>query len=247
MSESISCLMPDWPAPAGVRALVTTRGGGVSEPPCASLNLGAGTADRREYVAENRRRLRVALALPEEPRWLRQVHGTGIVAAEQVSRDVTEADAVWTACPGIVCAVLTADCLPIFLCAGDGRRVALIHAGWRGLAAGVIEAAYGALGAPGERLMAWLGPAIGARAFEVGDEVRTAFVAADPGLGGAFRATEQGLWLTDLYCLARRRLERCGVGRVYGGGFCTVTDSRRFFSYRRDGRTGRMASLLWLT
>ncbi|MDN5848124.1 MAG: peptidoglycan editing factor PgeF [Nitrococcus sp.] len=247
MRDSIPCLIPDWPAPAGVRALVTTRRGGVSEPPYASLNLAAGTSDRREHVAENRRRLRLGLALPEEPRWLRQVHGAGVVAAEQVRRDVTEADAVWTVRSDTVCAVLTADCLPIFLCDNDGCRVALIHAGWRGLAAGVIEAAYGALGVRGERLMAWLGPAIGAHAFEVGDEVRTAFVAADPGLGGAFRATPHGLWLADLYCLARRRLGRCGVGRIYGGGFCTVTDSRRFFSYRRDGRTGRMASLLWLT
>lgn len=246
MPEPIPCLIPDWPAPAGVCALVTTRPGGVSKPPFASLNLAAGTTDRREHVAENRCRLRAGFALPEEPRWLRQVHGVGVAAAEQVSRDITEADAVWTARSGTVCAVLTADCLPVFLCARDASRVALIHAGWRGLAAGVIEAAYAALGVPGERLMAWLGPAIGAHAFEVGDEVRAAFVAADPGLGSAFRATPHGRWLADLYCLARRRLGRCGVERIYGGGLCTVTDSRRFFSYRRDGRTGRMASLLWL-
>lgn len=247
MAEPLSCLVPDWPAPTGVQAVVTTRAGGVSRPPYASLNLGTNTADRREHVAENRRRLQTGLALPEEPRWLRQVHGVGVVAAEQVSRDVTEADAVWTARPGIVCAIQTADCLPVFLCDRDGGRVALIHAGWRGLAAGVIEAAHAALEVPGERLLAWLGPAIGPRAFEVGAEVRRAFLAVDPGLTGAFRATPHGRWLADLYHLARHRLGRCGVARVYGGGFCTVADSRRFYSYRRDGRTGRMASLLWVT
>lgn len=247
MSEPVSCLIPDWPAPAGVRAVVTTRRGGVSQPPYASLNLSVGTADRCEHVVENRRRLRAALALPEEPRWLRQVHGVGVVAAERVSRDITTADAVWTMRPGLVCAIQTADCLPVFLCGRDGRRVALVHAGWRGLVAGVIEAAHTALGVPGERLMAWLGPAIGAQAFEVGAEVRSAFLAVDPGLSAAFRTTPHGRWLADLYCLARHRLRRCGVERVYGGGFCTVADSQRFYSYRRDGRTGRMASLLWLS
>lgn len=246
MPNPIPYLTPDWPAPPKVRAVVTTRYGGVSPPPYASLNLGAATADCREYVAENRRRLRDGLALPEEPRWLRQVHGVEVVAADQVNRDFTAADAVWTGRPGRVCAVLTADCLPIFLCERGGRRVALIHAGWRGLAAGVVDATQAALGIPGEGLMAWLGPAIGARAFEVGIEVRRAFVALDPVLSTAFRATRHGRWLADLYDLARCRLRRCGVERIYGGDFCTVTDSRRFFSYRRDGCTGRMASLLWL-
>lgn len=247
MPEPATCLIPDWPAPASVCAAVTTRCGGVSQPPYASLNLSAATADRREHVAENRRRLRVTLALPEEPRWLRQIHGVGVVAAEQISRDITEADAVWTTRPGLVCAIHTADCLPVFLCDRDGRRVALVHAGWRGLVAGVIEAAHAALGVPGEHLMAWLGPAIGAQAFEVGPEVRGAFLAADPGLSAAFHATPHGRWWADLYRLARHRLRRCGVERVYGGGFCTATESQRFYSYRRDGRTGRMASLLWLS
>ncbi|MCO6441845.1 MAG: peptidoglycan editing factor PgeF [Nitrococcus mobilis] len=246
MSEAVSWLIPDWPAPAGVRAVVTTRRGGVSQPPYASFNLGVRTGDCPEHVAENRRRLRSGLALPEEPRWLHQVHGVGVVAAEQVRRDITAADAVWTMRAGVVCAIQTADCLPVFFCDRNGRRVALVHAGWRGLVAGVIEAAQAALGVPGACLLAWLGPAIGAQAFEVGSEVRAAFVAADPGLATAFRATAHGRWLADLYRLARHRLRCCGVERVYGGGFCTVTDARRFYSYRRDGRTGRMASLIWL-
>ncbi|EAR22764.1 peptidoglycan editing factor PgeF [Nitrococcus mobilis] len=247
MPATVSWLIPDWPAPAGVRAAVTTRCGGVSQPPYASFNLGVRTGDCPKHVAENRRRLRSGLALPEEPRWLHQLHGVRVAAAEQVRRDSTAADAVWTMRAGVVCAIQTADCLPVFLCDRDGRRVALVHAGWRGLAAGVIEAAHAALGVPGARLLAWLGPAIGAQAFEVGAEVRDAFVAVDSDLVTAFRAIPHGRWLADLYHLARHRLRCCGVARVYGGGFCTVSDARRFYSYRRDGRTGRMASLLWLT
>ncbi len=247
MPEAAPCLIPDWPAPAGVRAVVTTRRGGVSQPPYASFNLGVRNGDCQEHVAENRRRLRSGLALPEEPRWLHQVHGVEVVAAEQIRRDITAADAAWTMRAGVVCAIQTADCLPVFFCDRDGRRVALVHAGWRGLVAGVIEATQAALGMPSAYLLAWLGPAIGAQAFEVGSEVRAAFVAFDSGLSTAFRAAAHGRWLADLYCLARHRLRRCGVESVYGGGFCTVTDAGRFYSYRRDGRTGRMASLIWLT
>lgn len=247
MTEGASWLIPDWPAPAGVRAVVTTRCNGVSESPYTSFNLGGRTGDRAEHVAANRRRLRLGLNLPEEPRWLHQVHGVRAVAAEQVTREITVADAVWTARPGVVCAIQTADCLPVFLCDRDARAVALVHAGWRGLVAGVIEAAHTALGVSGERLRAWLGPAIGAQAFEVGGEVRRAFVAVDSGHAAAFRSHSQGRWLADLYHLARYRLRCCGIERVYGGGFCTVTETQRFYSYRRDGRTGRMASLIWLT
>lgn len=248
MSETDLCyLVPDWPAPAGIAAVVTTRRGGVSRPPYDSLNLSIGTADRIEDVVENRRRLRLGLALPEEPRWLRQVHGSSVLVAEQVHRDTTEADALWTAQPGVVCAIQTADCLPVFLCDTNGHRVALIHAGWRGLAAGVIENTHAALGVPGGLLMAWLGPAIGPDHFEVGQEVREAFLTADPCLQGAFRPAPQERWLADLYSLARHRLGHCGVERVYGGGLCTVTDAERFYSYRRDGNTGRMASLIWLS
>lgn len=247
MSEAASWLIPDWPAPTAVRAVVTTRCNGVSRAPYASLNLGWRTGDRLEHVAENRRRLRAGLNLPEEPRWLHQVHGVRAVAAEVVRRDATRADAVWTAHEGIVCAIQTADCLPVFICDRQARRVALVHAGWRGLAAGVIEAAHTALGVPGERLMAWLGPAIGAQAFEVGDEVRRAFVARDPNHAGAFRIGRRDRWLADLYWLARYRLRCCGIEHVYGGGFCTATETWRFYSYRRDERTGRMASLIWLT
>ena len=246
MSEAASWLIPDWPAPTAVRAVVTTRCHGVSRAPYASLNLGARTGDRPDHVAENRRRLRAGLNLPEEPRWLCQVHGVRVVAGEVVTRDATRADAVWTAHTGIVCAIQTADCLPVFLCDRHARRVALVHAGWRGLAAGVIEAAHTALGVPGERLMAWLGPAIGAQAFEVGDEVRRALVGRDTHHAAAFRSGGRNRWLADLYLLARYRLRSCGIEHVYGGGFCTATEAQRFYSYRRDGRTGRMASLIWL-
>lgn len=244
--KALPLLHPQWPAAERVHAASTTRLGGVSSPPFQSLNLGARTADHPDAVAENRRRLRHALALPEEPRWLAQVHGTRVVAAEQVDRDITEADAAVSQQAGTVCAVLTADCLPVLLCDHAGTAVAAAHAGWRGLAAGVLEATVAAMDRPGKELLAWLGPAIGPAAFEVGDEVREAFLAADPGAGGAFRPSPEGRWLADLYTLARRRLTACGVRQVHGGGFCTFTDAKRFHSYRRDGASGRMASLIWL-
>lgn len=189
--------------------------------------------------------MRLGLALPEEPRWPAQVHGTRVVRGEAVERDATEADAVWTCAPGVVCAVQTADCLPVFLCDDTGDRIAVAHGGWRGLAAGVLESVVDALDRPGGRLQAWLGPAIGPERFEVGEEVREAFVAADPGARRDFRRSPQGRWMADLYGLARRRLAGRGVERVYGGGCCTYGDADRFFSYRRDRSTGRMASLIW--
>lgn len=238
-------IIPEWPAPSRVRAVATTRLGGVSRPPFDTLNLGAHVGDDPQAVAANRARLAAALALPEAPRWLDQVHGSAVAeAGGVVSR--CEADASHTAAPGVVCAVLTADCLPVLLCDRAGTRVAAAHGGWRGLAGGVLEAAVAAMGVPGQDLLAWLGPAIGPGAFEVGGEVREAFLAADPGAEGAFRPSAGGRWLADLYELARRRLARCGVSGVYGGGFCTYRDRERFYSYRRDGRTGRMASLIWL-
>ena len=243
MSEPLLApIVPDWPAPAGVRAAVTTRAGGVSLPPYDSLNLGTNTDDSPEAVAENRRLLRHALALPAEPAWLWQVHGVTVVRAE---RAPAEADASWTDRPGVVCAVLTADCLPVLFCDRAGEAVAAAHAGWRGLANGVLEATVAAMGCPPAELMAWLGPAIGPDAFEVGDEVRARFLAQDAACGDCFRPSPQGRWLADLYALARRRLRTLGLERVYGGGFCTFHDRERFFSYRRDGRTGRMASLIW--
>ncbi|RLJ62852.1 peptidoglycan editing factor PgeF [Sulfurisoma sediminicola] len=239
MSEFI---VPDWPAPPRVRALVTTRAGGVSGEPYASLNLGDHVGDDPAAVAKNRAILRCRL--PAEPLWLRQVHGTRCVLAEASTPGV-EADASVSFRPAAVCAVLTADCLPVLLCDVGGTVVAAVHAGWRGLAAGVIESAVAAMHRSNDELMAWLGPAIGPAVFEVGDEVRAAFVAQDAA-AGAFVPHGAGKWLCDIYELARQRLAVLGVGSVDGGGLCTASAADRFYSYRRDGATGRMASLIWL-
>jgi len=238
-------ILPDWPAPSSVHAAVTTRVSGVSNTPYDSFNLATHVGDEPTAVRENRARLRAALELPAEPVWLKQVHGIAVVGAAQGGAE-PEADGAFAAQPGAVCAVLTADCLPVLLCNRAGTKVAALHAGWRGLAGGVIEAGVQATGAPGNELLAWLGPAIGPARFEVGPEVRAAFVQHDAQATQAFRAARDGKYLADIYQLARLRLQRLGVTAVYGGGFCTVTDSARFFSYRRDGATGRMAALIWL-
>lgn len=237
-------LAADWPAPPWVRAGATLRTGGVSQPPFESLNLADHVDDDPRAVAANRARLRHALGLPSEPRWLHQVHGCEAVAAETVVPGTTSADAQYTDRPGEVCAVLTADCLPVLLCDRDGERVAAVHAGWRGLAGGVLEAALDRLGAPAQ--WAWLGPAIGPAHFEVGGEVRQRFVDHDARAATAFRPSPAGRWLADLYVLARQRLSARGVNGVFGGGCCTYADAARFYSYRRDRVTGRMASLIWL-
>jgi len=241
---------PDWDAPPQVRALTTTRAGGVSNGPYHSLNLAGHVGDDPVLVARNRARLRSAVGLPAEPAWLEQVHGCGVCrlgdAGAGTDAARRRADAAVAAGPGGVCAVLTADCLPVLLCSDDGSVVAAAHAGWRGLLDGVVEAAVAGMARPPQRLMAWLGPAIGPDAFEVGDEVRAAFCERMPGAEAAFRPSPAGRWLGDLYELARRRLDAAGVGRVAGGGLCTHEDSARFFSYRRDGVTGRMASLIWI-
>jgi len=237
-------LVPDWPAPAGVRAVMTTRSGGVSEGPWASLNLATHVDDDPAAVAENRRRLRVALELAAEPSWLNQVHGREVARLPGALPQAADAAVAFKR--GAVCAVLVADCLPVFLTNRDGDRIGLAHAGWRGLAAGVVEATVVALGCDPARLVAWLGPAIGPQAFEVGEEVRAAFVADDRAAATHFKAGSEGRWLADLPALARRRLMACGVASVHGGGHCTVSDPTRFYSYRRDGVTGRMAALAWL-
>lgn len=243
--NGIELLFPDWPAPPQVRACTTTRQGGVSAPPYDTLNLAAHVGDEPQAVAENRRRLREQLQLPSEPRWLSQVHGT--CAADAALVDVPcEADASYTALPGVVCAVLTADCLPVLLCDKSGTKVAAVHAGWRGLHAGVIEQTVRAMNLPGGELLAWLGPAISSDAFEVGDEVRAAFVSVDGEAARAFRPSPRGRWLADLYVLAHLRLATVGVTQVYGGDHCTFSESQLFFSYRREAQTGRMASLIWL-
>ncbi|MEW7976531.1 MAG: peptidoglycan editing factor PgeF [Candidatus Sedimenticola endophacoides] len=237
-------ITPDWPAPAGVRALITTRNGGVGAAPYDTLNLGGRVGDDPCSVQANRALLGRRLGLPSQPLWLNQVHGRAVARCGSERPGVT-ADAVVADRPGAVCAVLTADCLPLLICDRGGREVAAVHAGWRGLAAGVIEAALARLSAPGPRLMAWLGPAIGPRAFEVGPEVRAAFMEQDARCASAF-AAHGGRWLADIYQLARLRLRHHGVGYIGGGEYCTVSDGRRFFSYRRDGVTGRMASLIWI-
>jgi polyphenol oxidase len=237
-------IIPDWPAPANVKALVTTRLGGVSGGPYASLNLGDHVGDDPQAVSANRALLRAHL--PGEPLWLKQVHTTHI--AETASAcGVPEADASIARQPHQVCVVLTADCLPVLLCDRAGSVVAAVHAGWRGLAAGVIEQTTANMNIAPENLLAWLGPAIGPDAFEVGDEVRAAFLAQNLAATHAFHPARPGKWLADLYHLARLRLAGQGIQQVYGGNFCTYRDSQRFFSYRRDQTTGRMASLVWLT
>lgn len=238
-----SFILPDWPAPAGVRALATTRRGGVSLAPWHGFNLADHVGDDARAVAANRALLR--RELPAEPVWLVQVHGTACVDATQTAPGA-QADASFTRQRGVVCGVLTADCLPVLLCDDRASVVGVAHAGWRGLAAGVIEATVAALDEPGERLMAWLGPAIGPRAFEVGGEVREAFIAGDPRAASAFTAIAGGKWLCDICQLARQRLGALGIHRVAGADCCTACDGERFFSYRRDGISGRMASLIWL-
>jgi polyphenol oxidase len=256
---SINWVEPEWPAPAGVRAVSTFRGGGVSVAPYASLNLGGHVGDLPEAVAENRRRLKAAAGLPADPVWLAQVHGTRVVdldaaggpqgagdLAGSAPGSLGSADACFARQPGRVCAILTADCLPILFAADSGDLVAAAHAGWRGLAGGVIEATVKALLVAPDKLMAWLGPAIGPRHFEVGPEVQEALLAGDPGADSAFTANARGRFMADLSALARRRLAALGVGRVYGGGQCTYADANRYFSHRRDGMTGRQATLIWL-
>lgn len=245
--DRLDLIVPDWAAPGNVRACTTTRAGGVSEGGYGGLNLADHVGDRPERVAENRARLRQALALPQEPFWLRQVHGTVVVRARtDAGVPVPEADASYAREVGPVCVVLTADCLPVLLCDRHGTRVAAAHAGWRGLVGGVIEATVAALQAPPEDLLAWLGPAIGPAAFEVGPEVRAAFMQADPEAASAFVPSRPDRYLADLYELARQRLARLGVGAVYGGQRCSYREPERFYSYRREPVTGRMASLIWL-
>lgn len=238
-------IVPGWPAPPRVFAVSTTRRGGVSRLPYDSLNLADHVGDTTEHVAENRRRLATAVGYPCEPAWLQQVHGNQVVLAETVSSPVA-ADAVWTRQLGKPCVVMTADCLPILLCDRAGTAVAAVHAGWRGLARGVIAATVKQMGIAPMELMAWLGPAIGPTAFEVGDEVRATFLALDRTNGHYFQPSLSGRWLADIYGLARLQLRRLFVTAIYTGDFCTFRDVDAFFSYRRDHQTGRMASLIWL-
>ena len=238
-------IVPDWPAPPRVRAFVTTRAGGVSAGEYASMNLGGSSGDEEENVLHNRKIVRAHL--PGDPAYLAQVHGAHVVDLD-VPREPgrPRADAAVTGRAGHVAVVLTADCMPVFLCDRAGRRVAVAHAGWRGLSGGVVESALASLEADPQDVVAWLGPAIGPEAFEVGPEVKEAFERGDANAGEAFRAHKPGKFLADLYALARRRLARAGVGDVHGGGFCTYREDDRFFSYRRAQRSGRMGAFIWI-
>jgi YfiH family protein len=243
MLNKADLIFPNWPAPANVRSLQTTRVGGISVAPYSSLNLAEHVGDDGLKVAANRQLLNPYV--PTEPLWLNQVHGIAVVDAA-IASCLPDADASFTRAPNVVCAAMTADCLPVLLCDEAGVVVAAVHAGWRGLCDGVIEAAVAAMQTPPQNLMAWLGPAIGPNAFEVGTEVRAAFMSHAGEAELAFRAAADDKWLGDIYLLAKQRLHKLGIKRIYGGGLCTYTDQAHFFSFRRDGATGRMASMVWL-
>ena len=236
-------ITPDWPAPKNVRALQTTRLGGISSSPYDSLNLGDHVGDTPLVVARNRMLLNTLV--PSEPVWLKQVHGT-VVANADLAGCLPQADACIARHSDAVCVVMTADCLPVLLCDHQGTVVGAAHAGWKGLAAGVIEATVQAMDVAPQNLMAWLGPAISQPAFEVGAEVRAVFVDADPQATAAFIPGQNGKWLADIYALAYLRLNALGITHIYGGNFCTYRERERFFSYRRDGVTGRMGTFIWI-
>lgn len=236
-------LVPAWPAPSNVRVVQTLRSGGFSQAPWHSFNLGDHVGDQLEHVKANRAALRTLL--PGDPCWLKQVHGIAAVNADLMP-NLPEGDAAYARQIGHVCVVMTADCLPVLFCDRAGTVVAAVHAGWRGLVAGVLEATIEKMGVPVNQLLAWLGPAIGPACFEVGDEVRAAFIDQAAVAAQSFSPLENGKWLADIYGLARQRLQGAGIGSISGGDFCTVSDPQRFFSYRRDGVTGRMASMIWL-
>ena len=240
-----SFLIPDWPAPTTIGALVSTRIGGVSRAPYQAFNLALHVGDKAARVLDNRQQLQSLPGAQARFQWLNQIHGAQVVQALP-EREAQTADALYSRDPEVVCAILTADCLPVFFCAADGRQVALAHAGWRGLAAGIVENTLNAFPMPAREVLVWLGPAIGSQHFEVGNDVRDAFLSVSSLLAEAFVAVRQNYWLADIYRLATLRLKMCGVEAIYGGEYCTFTDKERFYSYRRDGTTGRMASLIWI-
>ena len=241
---SVSWIAADWPAPDNVVAGTTLRTGGVSNDEFASLNLADHVGDESAAVAENRRRLQADLSLPAEPNWLRQVHGIS-VARDNSLRSTPDADGMVATAADVVCAVLTADCLPVLMTTSNGTTVAAAHAGWRGLSAGILEATVASLESPAEQIIAWLGPAISQPAFEVGDEVREQFMSRIGAAEACFSANSRGRWQADLYGLATLRLQNCGVTRVFGSGACTHAEPERFFSFRRDGRCGRMVTFIY--
>lgn len=238
-------ILPDWPMPATVKACSTTRYGGISEFPYDSLNLGTHVGDIATSVVTNRQSLVEQAGLPQMPVWLEQVHGTRVLHLDGKTVSDVQADAVYSRVSGQVCAVMTADCLPVLFCSSAGDEVAAAHAGWRGLCAGVLEQTLAQFNADPSSIIAWLGPAIGPQQFEVGEEVKQAFIQIDAQFSAAFTPSGSK-YLADIYLLARLRLQAAGIYAIYGGDRCTVTEKQHFFSYRRDGITGRMASLIWL-
>ncbi|WP_041354611.1 peptidoglycan editing factor PgeF [Methylophaga nitratireducenticrescens] len=243
MAESF--IEVNWPAPKNIRAITTTRNGGQSLAPFDSLNLGDHVGDNPDCVAANRQRLIEAALMPAEPLWLKQTHSTAVIHSSQWQQNI-EADAIISNSINQVCAVMTADCLPLLITDKSGSQVAAIHAGWRGLQAGIIENTLARFGVAGSEILAWMGPAIGPKAFEVGPEVKAAFLAIDPAAESAFIASHSDRYLADIYMLARQRLSAQGVTAIYGGDFCTYSENERFFSYRHEGVTGRMATLIWI-
>jgi polyphenol oxidase len=239
-------LTPEWPAPPNVRALATLRVGGVSEGDYASLNLATHVGDRADCVAQNRAALREAAQLPSEPLWLEQVHSAVVWSGTGPSHSPPTADAAVARDKGQICTIMTADCLPVIFSDTQGTVVAAAHAGWRGLAGGILRETIHAMAVPSRNVVAWLGPAIEQSAFEVGDEVRATFVARNQAHAAAFEANDRGRWQADIYRLARQELHALGVEGVYGGGFTVFADAQRFFSYRRNKVTGRMATMIWL-
>lgn len=247
MIKKINLIEATWPAPNNVHAFTTTRHAGYSQHQHASLNIGMHCGDEVEAVEKNRQLLVSELALPHSPIWLRQTHTTHVVKATDYQHP-QEADGLYTELKQQVCAVLTADCLPIFLCNRQGSEAAILHAGWRGLAGGIITSGLAHFKSPPEQMLAWLGPAIGPQQFEVGADVLNAFITQDVMNETAFTVKAPGKWLANLYELARMQLTKHGIPAIYGGDYCTYTDATQFYSYRRDGKiSGRMASIIWLS
>jgi YfiH family protein len=242
----MSLLKPNWPAPASVHAFTTLRFGGVSEPPYSDFNLGFHVGDQDKNVVENRKRLSVTLNLPSEPVWLRQTHSTIVLPIYDADPNL-ECDAAYTSSPKKICAIQTADCLPILICDVAGTQVAAVHAGWRGLARGIVKNTIDKLGIDPKLLLVWLGPAIGPAHFEVGSEVRDEFIQYNASLKDAFLPNNNNKWLANIYLIAKILLSELGIQQIFGGEYCTFSENDKFFSYRRDGNlTGRMASLIWI-
>ncbi len=243
MMNKNNLIFPSWPAPRSIHAIQTTRNGGVSDGPYASLNLAGHVGDATKSIRMNREMLRSFL--PSDPVWLKQTHSSICINAFEAGINV-EADASFTNSMNVVCVVMTADCLPVLLCSRLGNEVAAIHAGWKGLLNGVIESTINQMQTNPSNLLAWLGPAIGPQSFEVGNDVRDAYIELDSGAKAAFVEFSENKWLADLYKLATIRLRAKGISQIYGGEYCTFKDKEHFFSYRREGNTGRMASLIWI-